>query len=146
VKKILIYTFFMLALTATTASSQTFPDFLKGTWKLNNEETFEHWDLVNNNLLKGFSYQIKEGKITVTEYVEINKNDSIIIYTATVLNQNQGIGIDFILVKSNGVYSFENPNHDFPKFIRYQPISENKIKVTVGTTENSFTLDFQKIE
>jgi hypothetical protein len=44
------------------------------------------------------------------------------------------------------VYSFENPGHDFPKFIRYQSVSENKMKATVGTNDDSFTMNFEKIE
>ncbi len=145
-KKILFYTFFLLTLIATTATSQTFPAFLQGTWKLDNEETFEHWDLVNDNVLKGFSYQIKKGKIVVSEYLDLEKKGDEIIYTATVLNQNQGTGIGFKLVTADSIFSFENPSHDFPKFIRYQPFSENKMKVTVGTFERNFTLFFEKMK
>jgi major membrane immunogen (membrane-anchored lipoprotein) len=144
--KIVVSVFLLLALTFSTATSQTFPGLLQGTWKLENKDSYERWDLVNSNTLKGFVYELTDGKMVVTEYLEISKKGNDIIYTATVLNQNQGIGIDFILKTSDGLFSFENPGHDFPKFIRYQFISNNKMKVTVGTDENNFILHFQKTE
>ena len=145
-KSILFFLIFLISTTLTKVLAQKLPDFLQGTWKVENNETYEHWDKINDNNLKGFSYKTKDGKMVVTEYLEIKRNDKDVIYTATVLNQNQGIGIDFKLTQSDSLYSFENPSHDFPKFIRYQSISENKITATVGTEEDNFILVFQKIK
>lgn len=128
-----------------SSSAQKLPVFLEGTWKLENKETFEHWDLVNTDKLQGFSYKLTDGKMFVTEYLEINKIGEDITYTATVLNQNNGTSIDFKLIKSDSLYSFENTAHDFPKFIRYKFESENKLEVKIGTVENNFTLVFIKI-
>ena len=145
-KRTLYLTILFVLFSIVSTSAQKLPVFLEGTWKLENKETYEHWDLVNTNKLKGFSYKLIDGKMSVTEYLEINKRGEDIIYTATVINQNQGVGIDFKLVQSVSLYSFENDNHDFPKFIRYQLVSENKLKATVGTNENSYTLVFQKVK
>lgn len=145
-KSILFISIFLTSTTFTQVLAQKLPDFIQGTWKVENKETYEHWDKINDNLFKGFSYKMKDGKMVVTEYLEIKRNDTVVIYTATVLNQNQGIGINFKLTPSDSLYSFENPSHDFPKFIRYQSISENKMTATVGDDEDSFILIFHKIK
>ena len=136
----------IISVTTATGFAQSFPEFLAGTWKVENSETYEHWDKINENNFKGISYKMINGKMVITEYLDIKKTDGKIVYTATVLNQNNGIGIDFNLTSSDSLFSFENPVHDFPKFIRYKHISENKMSATVGTNENNFTLNFEKLK
>lgn len=115
------------------AYAQTdFPVFLQGTWKVENKEKYEHWDKLNDNSLKGFSYNTKNGELNVSEYLEITQAKKDIIYTATVLNQNQGMGISFKLNKVGDTYSFENPKHDFPKKISYKKVSETEVFVEVS--------------
>jgi hypothetical protein len=134
---------FLISLKVT---AQNLPTFLNGTWKMENKDTYEHWDILNENTLKGLSYKTNEGKFIVTEYLEINKTEEGIIYTATVLNQNRGAGIDFKLVRSDSVFSFENQYHDFPKFIQYTQVSENSINVKIGSKEDAFTLIFNRVK
>jgi hypothetical protein len=112
------------------------PLFLKGTWKMEHTTNFEHWDILNDNMMKGFSYQIIEGQITVSEYVEINKFKNKINYTASVIQQNDGKSVKFLLVKSDSSFIFENQKHDFPKIISYQRISDSKIGVQISDGAN----------
>ncbi len=125
--------FLIVAIVTTNLSfaQSDFPDFLKGTWKMENKENYEHWDKLNDEKLKGFSYKLKEGKMFVSEYLEITQKSNEIIYNATVINQNKGQGIDFKLVKTDSTFIFENPNHDFPKQIIYKKLSENELFVQV---------------
>lgn len=145
-----MFKFFLIALfisiTITQGLAQPLPEFLPGTWKAENSETYEHWDKLNNNSYKGFGYELKDRKMFVTEYLEIKRIGNQVVFIATVLNQNQGIGVEFKLNFSNDIFSFENPSHDFPKFIRYQQVSENKMKAIVGTNENNFILYFDKLK
>lgn len=108
------------------------PDFLQGTWKMENKEIYEHWDKLNDKILKGFSYKLNDGQMKVSEYLEIKKHDNHIVYTASVINQNQGKAIDFKLTKTDSTFTFENPNHDFPKKIVYQKLSDTEILVQVS--------------
>lgn len=108
------------------------PDFLQGTWKMENKEIYEHWDKLNDKILKGFSYKLNDGQMKVSEYLEIKKHDNHIVYTASVINQNQGKAIDFKLTKTYSTFTFENPNHDFPKKIVYQKLSDTEILVQVS--------------
>ena len=113
-------------------AQSNFPEFLEGTWKVENKEIFEHWDKLNENSLKGFSYTTKSGEVLVSEYLEISKAEKDIIYTATVLNQNQGRGVSFKLNKVGDTYAFENPKHDFPQRITYNKISDSEVFVDVS--------------
>jgi hypothetical protein len=145
-KHFIISVFSLLFLTSVTASGQKFPTFLAGTWKLEKKETYEHWDLVQPNRLKGFLYHLNEGKPEVEEYLELREKEGEIVYTATVLTQNDGKETDFKLVAADSIYSFENPEHDFPKFIRYQMVSENKMKVNIGSENKSYQLFFDRVK
>ncbi|MDX9696490.1 MAG: DUF6265 family protein, partial [Bacteroidales bacterium] len=107
-------TFIALLITHLAFGQAIFPDFLQGTWKMENNEVYERWDKVNEHTLKGFSYKIADGQMTVSEYLEIVQKNDGLIYTATVLNQNQGKSIEFKLTQSDSAYTFENPRHDFP--------------------------------
>lgn len=109
-----------------------FPEFLIGTWKAGNQEVYEHWDKANELSLKGLSYTIYDDHIAVTEYLDISQKDNSILYTATVLGQNEGKGVPFRLTKSDSLFIFENPDHAFPKKITYHPQSDQEIQVTIS--------------
>ena len=108
------------------------PHFLQGTWKMENQDIYEHWDQLNDSNLKGFSYKMKDGEIIVTEYLDISTHQNETIYTATVINQNKGQGVNFNLTNTDSTFTFENPNHDFPKKIVYQKLSDTEIEVQVS--------------
>lgn len=121
------------------------PCFLEGTWKMENKETYEHWDKLNNQVLKGFSYKLKDGQMIVSEYLDISESNKNIIYTATVINQNHGKGVEFKLIKTDSAFTFENPNHDFPKKIVYQKLSDTEISVQVlGGDQQGFVYKMTK--
>ena len=120
------------------AKAQEFPGFLEGTWKTAEGNSFEHWDRVDANAMKGFGFRMEKGLPVVSEYLEISRKENQVIYIATVLDQNQGEGIPFVLVYKDSTYSFENNGHDFPRIIRYKPVTRNRIYVYVGTEEEGF--------
>ena len=127
-----ILTLFMLLLADIAFAQSDFPDFLQGTWKMENKEIYEHWDKLNENTLKGFSYEMKEGQMAVSEYLDISRNGNKTIYRATVLNQNRGEAINFKLTRSDSIFAFENPDHDFPKIILYQKLTDAEIFVRLS--------------
>lgn len=126
------FTIIIILISNLCFAQTTIPDFLLGTWKMENKETFEHWDILNDDTLKGFSYKIKDGQMEITEYLDIVKNNNKVFYTATVLNQNQGKGVDFEMTKTDSAVTFENFNHDFPKQIVYKQLSDTEIFVKVS--------------
>ncbi len=144
--KIIVLTTLTILFTSGFGISQNFPGILKGTWKLENKNTFEHWDLINHETLKGIVYKKNNENIEIQEYLDIRKKEDNLVYTATVLNQNQGLPVDFKLAQSDSIYSFENKNHDFPKFIRYKFESKNRMIVTIGDEKKSYEMTFHKTD
>ncbi|NAS31053.1 hypothetical protein GTQ40_08740 [Flavobacteriaceae bacterium R38] len=120
--------------------------FLEGVWKINDKETYEAWKKNDKGELTGKSYKIKDGKEYINEHLSIKEKNGQLIYTATVLNQNEGKGIDFVLNKDiKGKYSFENLAHDFPKKIIYHKVEKNQLKVDVlGENNRGFSMQFKK--
>jgi len=141
-----LFTSLLLGLMGTCAAQSSFPDFLQGTWKVEAEELYEHWDKPNTQHLKGFSYSIKDGQLAVSEYLDITQKGKDIIYMATVLNQNQGKGIEFLLTSSDSVFIFENLNHDFPQKISYRKLADSAIFVQVsGENRKGFSYQMKKL-
>lgn len=140
-----ILTLLVLFTAELNFAQSSYPDFLQGTWKMENKEVYEHWDKVNENSLKGFSYKIKDGQMFISEYLDIKKANNEIIYTATVLKQNQGKGVNFKLTKADSTFTFENPNHDFPKKIVYKKLDDTEIFVKVSDgKQKGFEYKMQK--
>lgn len=125
----------MLLFARMAVSQTTFPVFLNGTWKIKNQEVYEHWNQLNNQLLKGVSYRISDGKMDVSEYLDVSEANGHITYTATVIGQNDGKGVEFRLIRSDDVFVFSNPGHDFPKKIAYKQLSETELQVTISGEE-----------
>ena len=141
------FTIFTLAVMAFSGmEAQDFPDFLEGTWKVADGTSYEHWDRIAPTTLKGFMFSVESGLPVVSEYLEIKKLGNKVVYTATVLDQNQGEGIPFTLVRKDSVYSFENQKHDFPRIIRYKPVTTDRISLYVGTEEEGFELVLVKAD
>lgn len=126
-----LFTGLLLLLISPVVAQVQFPDFLSGTWKVEGRDMYEHWDQLNEQSWRGFSYTMKDEKMAVSEYLEIEQNASEIIYRAAVLHQNGGKSVDFKLTRSDSIFLFENPGHDFPKKIIYRKISADKLFVSV---------------
>lgn len=136
----LVLFFMIMTLTNLVFGQTTLPDFLQGTWKVENKDIYEHWDKLNHQNLKGLSYKMEDGRMIVSEYLEIVHSNNEVLYTAIVLNQNQNQGIEFKLTQSDSTFTFENKDHDFPKKIVYQKLSETSILVQVSDGgQNGYT-------
>ena len=98
---------------------------------MENNEGYEHWDKLDEYVLKGVAYKTTDGQLTVTEYLDIAKKGDDIIYTAIVTNQNQKQGVAFQMTRSDSLFVFENETHDFPKKIVYQKLADTALLVQV---------------
>lgn len=119
-----------------TLSSQEMPNFLLGTWKMENEELYEHWDKLNVNSMRGFAYSLKDGQMHVFEHLEISKKKNKLTLSAAVQGQNDGKTIEFKQTKSGETVVFENPKHDMPNKIEYTKLNENELQVRLSGNNN----------
>jgi hypothetical protein len=120
-----------MAPTITMAQSSEIK-FIQGTWKMENRESYEYWVRLSQHSFKGFSYQKRDNEIRVSEFLDLTMQGESVIYTASVIGQNDGIGVPFTLTQTDSSYVFVNPDHDFPKRISYQLLNESEIQVTVS--------------
>lgn len=119
--------------------------FLEGTWKIENKESYETWKK-SNHTFEGSAYKIKAEKKAISEYLKIKGVGDQIIYSATVLNQNEGKPVEFVLNKTvKNKFSFENLKHDFPKKIQYTLIDKSTLFVEVlGDGDKGFSYKMMK--
>jgi len=124
-----ILVFLLWSVSVMLLGQSRLPLHLVGTWKVNGLDSYEHWDQLDESSMKGFSYEIRNGQMIVSEYLEIRQKKGKVTYTAAVRDQNQGKPIPFLMRQQHDTLIFENLNHDFPKRISYIKVSENKINV-----------------
>lgn len=106
--------------------------FLNGTWKVEKKSQYETWKILANGNLEGKGFLMKDNKEKVTEMLEIVESNKKITYIAKVLDQNDGLPVNFVLnIQERNKFSFENVNHDFPKKIIYTLINRNKLFIEV---------------
>lgn len=111
------------------------PDFfnrLEGTWKMDQGMIFEEWTR-SGETFKGKVYQ-KTGKQTrLNESFVLRTSQDTIYFRVTVLRQNEGKPIDFIMTQWDAhEVVFENPDHDFPNTIAYTLLDDDHLETRVS--------------
>lgn len=128
--RILLITLFIFF--ASLQVKAQLPIFLQGTWKMENKDIYEHWDVLTENRMKGVSYMLSTNKVTIIEYLDITRLNTETIYTATVPGHNDGKSIEFIQTETGDSVIFENSGHDFPQKIVYEKLSDTEIYVRLS--------------
>lgn len=110
----------------------------------------EWWSEMENDTWLGEGLVIENGKLKPMEKLRIVKQDSILVYQATVAAQNDGKTIDFPMAAANdSMLVFENPGHDFPNRITYLFGNDNSLIVRVESfidTSKYFVLKLNRIK
>lgn len=129
---------------AESAGTEPLKQFetLVGEWEsVSNGSTYtETWKLSPRGSLEGkASMKNPQGKIVLTETLEIRKIGRHIVYIACV---NNSPPVLFTLKDENevGLWTFENPEHDFPQRIVYRLESDVILHAHVeGVQKGKFT-------
>lgn len=122
----------MVLITVNELLAQSYlPTLLTGTWKVEDQDEYEHWDRLNDDALRGVAYRMDGGRMQVTEYLELVRVNSKWSFRAVVVGQNAGQLVEFVAIGWDRSWVFENRMHDFPQQIEYCPVSEREIRVTV---------------
>lgn len=110
-----------------------------GTWKtaIKGRKIYEVWQRINDTVYAGRSFEVKGNDTIVQETMELRDIRYEIYYILTVKGQNQNKAISFKLTDlGHGPGTFENPEHDFPKVIRYKIISADSLVVFISGKMN----------
>lgn len=149
-KKLINTCIITIFLSITLNAQNNFKDFkvIEGLWKIenNSENSLEEWSCISDSLMIGKSYTINNKDTIINEFLKIKAIDYAFYYSAKVLNQNNAEEIFFKLIKSEyKTFTFENPNHDFPKRIIYNLSQKNRIVASIENDKKKFIILMKRI-
>lgn len=105
--------------------------WLVGNW--NNitpeEQSYERWQKVNDSTLKAHSFTLVENDTVFEERVTIQQTNDEVLFTAVAFGQNDNTPVTFKMISyGDGVFTFENPEHNFPTRISYSNPTKDSIQ------------------
>jgi len=143
--KKLIVAFSLLCPLFSFAQASEF-DWLHGTWKIKNKETYEVWKTgTDQKMLEGISYRIKGADTVVTENLKIIYRKDAFYYVPDVAGDQPEVYFRIIKYSTTG-FTAENPQHDFPKIIRYLLMTPTSIKAEIEGDGKVIPFYFDKIK
>lgn len=111
-----LWLFFLLTLPCLAGPTLDDLKWMSGGWV--DATTEESWSRPAGHTMLGYSRTIEDGKTVFFEYLRIEETADGIFYRASPLGKNE---TSFRLTESGpGLAVFSNPEHDFPKTIRYR--------------------------
>lgn len=131
----------VILFTVLLASCSKEESSLVGCWQRTDDKALECWEAVGDSLVGKGMAPDGHGDTTVFETLQLYWKDGVRIYAAKV-GQNE----EPILFRETTPWTFENPEHDFPRKISYEFEADSVINVTVGGGEGiGFTWRFRKL-
>lgn len=142
----LLFIFSLLA-GFTSAAQQSDPfSWLIGQWNRTGmspgKEAREIWN-VENGVLKGMGISLKNGDTTFVEKLSIRQIDGQYYYIADVPQNPEPVKFKITEMRS-GFFLAENPEHDFPKAIRYE-LNNDRLEAEISGNGQVIPFVFQRI-
>jgi len=123
-------------------------NWLVGSWIQPSDgegiEVVEHWSKADNRL-EGLGVRRRQADTVFVEKLSLVEKDGEIYYSADVA-ENPAPVLFRLTSSHNGHAVFENPDHDFPKKIEYERVSEDEMTVVVSGDGRSVEFRFRKEE
>lgn len=113
--------------------------WLEGTWvmKKDNRIYSESWEKRPDGQLSAHSVMKLSKKVLWSESCRIAQQNGVWYYFSKVSNQQKQGEISFKLIQAGpDVWTFENPNHDFPTRISYQRKGTDSLLALVTGIQN----------
>jgi hypothetical protein len=135
-KKLLLFASSFLFVHISHAQQKEF-GWLIGTWKQEDKPIFETWKLSKDaKTLEGFSYRVKEKDTVTMENIRLTYAGDSFHYIPIVAGEEAPV--DFRITRYDRQSFFaENPQHDFPKVIRYRLVIIEHKKLLEASIEGN---------
>lgn len=104
--------------------------WMNGYWEMKEKDGIvtEQWKRVNDSLMEGKSDFVKGDSVIPFETIRMFRSGNDFYYEAKAAGQNNEQPVAFKLTSfSDTAFVAENPQHDFPRRIRYTLINEDSI-------------------
>ena len=119
--------------TKNTLPTDKFFSQITGSWKLNNRPVLEQWARSTSGGYRARVLDLSKGDSTLTETIQVIREEGQVYFVAKVLEQNSGEAIKFRLAKKRKKkLVFINPKHDFPQRIEYKLKSAQVLQVQIS--------------
>lgn len=129
---LLILLFGFVGISCNQNKNEDFGIF-EGKWQIKATNILvEEWRKENDTLFIGNSYMQKGDSTIPMETIKLIFHKDSTFYIPIVPNPNAGKPVSFYLTKkTDSLFVFENPKHDFPQRIIYAFSGKNKLLVTI---------------
>jgi hypothetical protein len=122
--------------------------WIGGTWVggAGPQSLEERWTPPGGGAMLGVSRTIRDGKMIEFEYLRIVERDGGLVYVA---QPNGRPPTEFVLTAIDPASAtFENPQHDYPKMIRYAKRADGGLDATIsaGGSTRARTFTFKREE
>ena len=121
-------------------------NWLVGNWEnvTEIEQSYENWTQQNDSTLLGHSFTLIGTDTVFAEKVTLKQIGNDTFFTVIAYQQNNDDPVTFKMLSSKeGVFTFENPQHDFPRSISYSNPVKDSIHAWIEGNVNG---EFQKID
>lgn len=133
-----------------TVDSKTYTKIEQLHWLVGNwenitelEKSYENWTQKNDSTLLGHSFTLIGTDTVFAERVTLKQVDDEVFFTVIAYQQNDDKPVTFKLSSVEaGIFSFDNPEHDFPTRISYSNPTKDSIHAWI---EGNTAGEFQKI-
>ena len=139
-----IITLMIVAPAITFAQAKEF-GWLQGTWKIKNKATYEVWKTSSDKkMLEGISYRVKGADTLVSEKIKVSYQKDAFYYIPDVAGDQPEVAFRITVYNASG-FTAENPQHDFPKIIRYKLLSPTSLQAEIEGDGKIISFVFDKI-
>lgn len=111
----------LFTLASTLAGEADMPAWMAGCWEQRSEDFVyeEHWMAPAGDMMLGMSRTVRDGKVTATEYLRIDRTAETRTLQYTAIPSGQSLTVFTASKVESRRLVFENPAHDFPQRIIY---------------------------
>ena len=131
---------------STPADPWTGLQRLIGDWHNSETHLFESWNANGQFSMKGTGYTRDAAKNhQLKESLGLSlATDGSISYNAMVFDENRGRAVKFKMTgHEKNSYTFENPEHDYPTFIKYTFLSADAFDATIGNKDKQQVMHYK---
>ena len=119
--------------------------WLVGTWRLARPAGFveETWVPPLGGAMLGVGRTVTEGRMTSFEFLRLEQRGDGLVYVAQPQGRSatefelSDLGADFV--------QFENPRHDFPKWVRYERAGSSGLNATIGADAREIRFAYKRV-
>lgn len=117
---------------------------MEGEWlRIEREGNYESWIKGAEGSWLGENFLVEDENRRVLETISIEKRDDFWYYIPDTPDNPSPVAFKITKIDEDFFYS-ENPEHDFPKWIRYQFSGLDSMFVTIGDKDRTVEFNFTR--